>query len=174
MIDTGDDSMIALAFATEPDTCAARPALDTPLLGTIEVARYEPLEELFRGGQGRIFLAHDTRLQRRVAIKELLTHASRTDNALATLQTIAEAETPSTPAMLMLLVHAHAHSGSDVDAVGHLATLLANPAALGVIQDVYNEGLTGCGDDQTLPCHSCMTDTLNAAFTAMGATPPAP
>jgi len=50
--------------------------------------------------------------------------------------------------------------------VDQLATL-GESAALPVVEAVYQDGLSGCGNDRKRVCHGCMTENLQAAFSAL-------
>ena len=79
MVDQGTDPMAATAAETEPGSAAtidsqeaARSAVATPIaLGVVERALYTDRQPLAEGGMGKVVIARDARLGRKVAIKEL-------------------------------------------------------------------------------------------------------
>jgi tetratricopeptide (TPR) repeat protein/tRNA A-37 threonylcarbamoyl transferase component Bud32 len=60
----------SVARPSRPD--AGAPAADLPILSTVDPGRYAVLDEIARGGMGRIYAARDRKLGRTIAIKELL------------------------------------------------------------------------------------------------------
>src|SRR5262245_25896725 len=78
--------IVDMTTATSPakpgDSSPRRPAPGTIAPGIL-IRQYEVIRELGRGGMGHVFLARDTRLARRVALKFLTRDEhGRTDNAL--------------------------------------------------------------------------------------------
>jgi soluble lytic murein transglycosylase-like protein len=66
------DGLSAPVTETVPTTPRHRPVIDPEALLVVDQAHYEVIREQGRGGLGRIFAARDLRLDREVAIKELL------------------------------------------------------------------------------------------------------
>ncbi len=76
----------------EGDTAGSAPA-SGPGVGTL-VGRYVLLEELGRGGEGRVFAAFDTELERKVALKLLRSEASA-DHARREARALAKLDHPA-------------------------------------------------------------------------------
>jgi serine/threonine-protein kinase len=72
---------MALASTIEPKTIACRPRHADRLVGTV-VSHYSVLSRLGGGSQGQVYLAHDTRTDRQVALKFLMPQWSQDDMAV--------------------------------------------------------------------------------------------
>jgi WD40 repeat protein/tRNA A-37 threonylcarbamoyl transferase component Bud32 len=79
--DSADTAVVQSAWALAHDTARSLREVDLPRTGDI-IGHYEVIRELGRGGMGVVYLARNTKLARRVAIKYLLTGNARASSSL--------------------------------------------------------------------------------------------